>query len=112
MLRFEAEPETAHVFRKTEATPDGEDLGVVPVELKLPKGDATATYVLRADGFRDRATKADATRDRVVHLALEKVPSQPAPSEKKPPAAKPPGHGGKPRKPVVHDGDGLAVPSF
>ena len=113
MLRFEAEPETAHVFRKTEAVPDGEDLGVVPIELKLPKSDATATYVLRADGFRERSTRADATRDRVLHLSLDKMPASPPPTAKKPPTpVKPPAHAIKPHKAPVHDADGLAVPSF
>lgn len=113
MLRFEAEPETAHVFRKTEAAPDGEDLGVVPVELKLPRGDAASTYVMRAEGFRERSTKADATRDRVVHLSLDKVPAPPVVPGKKPPTvAKPPAHAVKPHKAPVHDADGLAVPSF
>jgi hypothetical protein len=115
MLRFEAEPEAAHVFRKTEAAPEGEDLGVVPVEVKLPKSDATSTYVLRAEGFRERSLKADASRDRVVHLALDRLAEEPAPPQKKPPSAvKPPVRGPKPppHKPPVHDTDGLAVPSF
>lgn len=105
-VRFEAEPDGAHLFRKSESRPTGDDLGPVPIDLKLPKSGAAIEYVLRAEGFKDRSVTVDASRDRVLHLALDRVPAP----EKKPP--KTPPRPPKPRKPVVHDADGLAVPSF
>jgi len=106
-VRFEAEPDGAHLFRMAEGKPIGDDLGPVPIDLKLPKSDEAVEYVLRADGFKDRSVTVDASRDRALHLSLERVPV----ADKKPP--KPiPARPVKPRKPVVHDTDGLAVPSF
>ncbi|HEY4187366.1 MAG TPA: serine/threonine-protein kinase [Polyangia bacterium] len=106
-LRFESEPDGAHILRKSADKPDGEDLGVAPMDLKLSKSDESIDYILRAQGFKDRPVSVDALRDRVLHLALDRLPVV----EKKPPKAAPP-RPNKPRKPAIHDADGLAVPSF
>jgi len=107
-LRFEAEPAGVHVFSKK----DDRDLGVVPVEVQLPKDTAKSGepvgYVLRLPGYKDRSLTADAKADRTLNVALEKLP--PASDGGKKKAS---GHhvGGKrPKTPV--DEDGLATPSF
>ena len=107
-LRFEAEPAGVHVFSKK----DDKDLGVVPVEVQLPK-DASknaepAGYVLRLPGYKDKGLSADASADRTFHFSLEKVAAANEGGKKKSG-----GHhtGGKrPKAPV--DEDGLATPSF
>jgi serine/threonine protein kinase len=107
VIRFEAEPEATHVFRKVTGKAEGEDLGTVPVDLKLTKSDESSTYLFHADGFKDRIVNLDASRDRVQHLDLDRLPAPDKKSVKAPP------HPPRPvRRPVVHDGDGLAVPSF
>jgi hypothetical protein len=107
-IRFESEPDGAHVLRKVDGKDPPEDLGVAPLDLKLDKSDRNTEYLLRADGYQDRAVTIDASRDRVLHLALDR---QPPPPEKK--VAKPtPARPARPRKPIIHDADGLAVPSF
>jgi len=87
---------------------ESEDLGQVPIDLKLTKADDKTSYVFRAEGYKDRTVALDASRDRVQHLALDRLP---APAEKKPAKAAPVRP--KPaRRPAIHDADGLAVPSF
>jgi len=107
-LRFESEPDGAHVLRKVEGKAEPEDLGAAPLDLKLDKSEQSTQYLLHADGFKDRAVTLDASRDRVLHLALDRLP---APPEKKAVKATPP-RPNRPKKPVIHDADGLAVPSF
>ena len=107
-IRFESEPDGAHVLRKIEGKPEPEDLGTAPLDLKLDKTEQSTQYLMRADGFKDRAVTLDASRDRVLHLALDRVPPPP---EKKVAKAPPP-RPARPKKPVIHDADGLAVPSF
>jgi serine/threonine-protein kinase len=107
-IRFESEPDGAHVLRKIEGKDEPEDLGTAPLDLKLDKSEQSTQYVLHADGFQDRGLKIDASRDRVLHLALDRLPPQP---DKKAPKAAP-ARPARPRKPVIHDADGLAIPSF
>jgi len=107
-IRFESEPDGAHVLRKVEGKPEPEDLGAAPIDLKLNKTDQSTEYLLRAAGFKDRAVTIDASRDRVLHLALDHLPP---PVEKKVVKPAPP-RPARPKKPVIHDADGLAVPSF
>jgi serine/threonine protein kinase len=111
-LRFEATPAGTHVFRS-----DGTDLGVAPLELKLPRNGSTKDYLLKKDGYKDLATKADLSEDNTLQVALEKLPEpvavKPAhePEKKKPSG----GHkgGGKHKGGgSVPDEDGLATPSF
>jgi serine/threonine protein kinase len=114
-IRFEAEPDGAHLFAKK----DNKDLGKVPVEVQIPKdsgkGDALA-YVFRLAGYHDMTLVADAHTDRTFHVSLDKLPTPPSPppvaDKKSRPSAKPAGHavGKRPRSPV--DEDGLATPSF
>jgi eukaryotic-like serine/threonine-protein kinase len=108
VIRFEAEPEATHVFRKVNGKGEREDLGTVPIDLKLTKSDDSSTYLFHADGFKDRVVNLDASRDRVQHLDLDRLPAP----EKKIVKAAPPRPARPVRRPVVHDGDGLAVPSF
>jgi eukaryotic-like serine/threonine-protein kinase len=126
-LRFEAEPAGTHVVRKI----DGKDLGTVPLDIQLPKGDDQPEYVLQADGYKDRVVSVDLGRDQTVRLALERQPPIPpvgddgadkdgkdgrdgktgkAGIDKNRPRQ--PGRPRQPRRPAVHDEDGLAVPSF
>jgi serine/threonine-protein kinase len=107
-IRFEAEPAEAHVFRKV----DGKDLGAVPLEIKLPRGEDEPEYVLRAEGHKERLVSVSLMRDQVLHLFLEKTapPVVQPPKEDKRQRPPPPRH--KPKRPTVHDEDGLAVPSF
>ena len=108
MLRLEAEPDQTHVFRKVPGSSESVDLGQVPIDLKLTKGDDKTSYVFRAEGYKDRTVALDASRDRVQHLELDRLP---APADKKPAKAAPVRP--KPAKrPAIHDADGLAVPSF
>jgi len=110
VIRFEAEPDQTHVFRKLPGSAESEDLGQVPIDLKLTKGDDKTSYVFRAEGYKERAVALDASRDRVQHLALDRLPAPAA--DKKP--AKPVPVRPKPAKrpAAIHDADGLAVPSF
>jgi len=108
VIRFEAEPDGTHVFRKVAGSPESEDLGQVPIDLKLTKADDKTSYVFRADGYKDRTVALDASRDRVQHLALDRLPAAP---DKKAVKAAPP-RPKLPKRPAVHDADGLAVPSF
>jgi serine/threonine-protein kinase len=107
-LRFEADQAGVHVFNKK----DDKDLGVVPVEVQLPKDTAknaeAATYVMRLPGYRDKPLSAKANADRTFHVSLEKLP-EPGEGKKKSGG----GHrgGGKRAKTPV-DEDGLATPSF
>jgi serine/threonine-protein kinase len=115
-IRFEAQPKGAHVFRKN----DSKDLGVVPLDVKLPRNSDAVEYVVRKDGFKDLELVADLSTDRTLNVALEKLP--PPPSEKPAPI---PTADTTPKKktPVAHKGpkhsrgpapdeDGLATPSF
>jgi hypothetical protein len=107
-LHFEAEPTMAHVFRKAANAEQPEDLGQVPLDLSLPKGASSVEYILRADGYKDRVVRVDSSRDRSLNLSLERVvqaeKKTKVPDKKVPPKA--------PRRPAIHDADGLAVPSF
>ena len=106
-IRVEAEPAGAHVFRKSDAA-GGElaDLGPVPYEAKVPRTNETSEYVLRSAGFKERVVSVEASRDQVLHVALERVPAPPRPTKPAPPRP------ARPHRPAVHDADGLAVPSF
>jgi serine/threonine-protein kinase len=107
-LRFEAEPAGVHVFSKK----DDKDLGVVPVEVQLPKDTAKnaepMAYVLRLPGYKDKPLSAVASADRTFHVSLEKV--APPPESKKKGGGSHHGGGKRPKTPV--DEDGLATPSF
>jgi eukaryotic-like serine/threonine-protein kinase len=107
-LRFEAEPSGVHLFDKKA----GKDLGEIPVELQLPKGNASADYVFRLAGYKDVSLAAKQTADRTMHVSLEKdaapPPAQAAADRHHAPAQH---HGGGKRKTPV-DEDGLATPSF
>ena len=107
-IRFESEPDGAHVLRKVEGKAEPEDLGAAPLDLKLDKSEQSTQYLLHAEGFKDRGVTIDASRDRVLHLSLDRLPPPP---EKEVVKAAPP-HPARPKKPVIHDADGLAVPSF
>ena len=108
VIRFEAEPDQTHVFRKRAGSAETEDLGQVPIDLKLTKGDEKTSYVFRAEGYKDRTVALDASRDRVQHLELDRLP---APADKKSAKAAPV-RPKPPKRPTIHDADGLAVPSF
>ena len=86
-------------------------MGVVPVELQLPRDAARparrVTYVLRLPGYRERLLVADVATDRTFHVSLEKVPA-PTPDKGHKAAVHRPVK--RPRNPV--DEDGLATPSF
>jgi predicted Ser/Thr protein kinase len=106
-IRFEADPAGSHLYSKD----DDRDLGVVPVELQLPRGSAPAVYLLRLDGYREVALVADPTSDRTLHVSLDKLTSPAAAATD----AKhhPPRHAvaaKRPKSPV--DDDSLATPSF
>ena len=107
-IRFESEPDGAHILRKVEDRAEPEDLGVAPLDLKLDKSEQSTEYVLHVDGYQDRAVKLDASRDRVLHLALDRLAPPPEKKAPRPAPARP----ARPKKPVIHDADGLAVPSF
>ncbi len=112
-VKFEVEPAGAHVFRKVEGQTEAEDLGAVPLELKLPKDGDASGYVIRAEGYKDRPVKLDLRRDQELHLSLQRLPAadtnNDSAKDKRP---KTPARQPKPRRPTVHDADGLAVPSF
>jgi serine/threonine-protein kinase len=105
-LRFEAEPAGAHLFDKKA----GKDLGEIPVEIQVPKGNASADYVFRLAGYKDVSLAAKPNADRTMHVSLEKVPA-PAPAAAEKHHAAAPHHGGGKKKTPV-DEDGLATPSF
>jgi len=108
-VTFEVEPPGAHVFRKGEGDAKPEDMGAVPLELKLPRSGEEIAFLLRADGHKDRSINVDLNRDQVLHVSLERLPV----ADKKPPGKPGPApRPAKPKKPVIHDADGLAVPSF
>ena len=107
-IRFESEPDGARVLRTVAGKSQPEDLGAAPLDLKLDKTEQSTQYLLHADGFKDRAVTLDASRDRVLHLALDRLPPPPEKKAAKPAPARP----ARPKKPVIHDADGLAVPSF
>jgi serine/threonine protein kinase len=107
-VKFEAEPPSTHVFKKGDGDSRVEDLGPVPVELKLPRSGDDTAFLLRAEGHRERTINVDLSRDQVLHVSLERLPPQAAKAAKAPGPARP----AKPKKPVIHDADGLAVPSF
>jgi eukaryotic-like serine/threonine-protein kinase len=109
-VRFEALPDGAHVFRKS----DGKDLGAAPLDLKLPHNGPTTDYVFRKDGYQEFGVTADLSEDNTVHVALDKIEAPP-PVAPKPAEAerKKAGHkSGKKHGAVVPDEDGLATPSF
>ena len=94
---------------------DDQDLGVVPVEIQLPravvkKGEAPA-YVYRLPGYRDMALTADPSTNRTIHVSLDKLAPPANEGGKRRGAG---GHhvatGRKTKNPV--DEDGLATPSF
>jgi eukaryotic-like serine/threonine-protein kinase len=107
-LRFEAEPEGAHVFAKK----DGKDLGESPVELQLPKSAEPSAYLFRLAGYREVALSAKPNADRTLHVSLEKL-AAPAPAASEANKHRAAAHhgGGKHSKSPV-DEDGLATPSF
>ena len=107
-VQFEAEPAGTRVFRKSNGDARPEDMGAVPLELKLRKDGDDAVFVLRAEGYKDRAVNVDLSRDQILHVSLER---QPPPAER-PAKAAGPARPAKPKKPAIHDADGLAVPSF
>ncbi len=80
------------------------------MELKVPRGDEKASYVLRAEGHREHALSVDLSEDRLLRATLERQAPPVADKDKQRP--KPPARPAKPRRPAVHDADGLAVPSF
>ena len=111
-ITFQAEPAGTHLLRKKPDSRELEDVGDVPLELKLPRGTTATEYVLRAENHKDRAVTVEPSRDQVVHLALERESSSAAEKERdrraRPTSSRP----AKPKRPVIEDGDGLAVPSF
>jgi serine/threonine protein kinase len=108
-VTFEVEPHGTHVFRKGGGDAKPEDLGAVPLELKLPRTGEEIAFLLRAEGHKERSINVDLNRDQVLHVSLERLPVV----EKKPPNKPPaPARPAKPKKPAIHDADGLAVPSF
>jgi eukaryotic-like serine/threonine-protein kinase len=106
-IRFEADPPGAHVFSRGE----DKDLGVVPVEIQVPRDDREKaeelTYVFRLPGYREKVLVADAAEDHTFHVALEKIPAT-ADASKRP--ARQRGSGKRAKTPI--DEDGLAIPSF
>jgi hypothetical protein len=111
-VRFEASPTGSHVFRKS----DGTDLGVAPLELKLPHNGPATEFLLRKDGFKELGVTADLSSDNTVHVALEKLeaPAPPPAATRPEPARRPAAHraGGRHRAGAAPDEDGLATPSF
>jgi hypothetical protein len=125
-IRFEADPLGAHLIRAT----DEKDLGVVPLELKLPKAGGRPEYLFRLDGYKDKSVTADLASDQTVRVALEKVEAAPPPPklvqrEEKGARAEKSDKGSSPRRnpgqrrahPTATPGgagdeDGLATPSF
>ena len=131
-IRFEAEPAGTHVFRVT----DDKDLGAVPLELELPRGGNKPEYVLRHEGYLDRALSADLTSGQTLRATLEKIPAPPPPEPATPPPAPAkaaqkgeksdrgqpsPSPSSSKKTPAPHrahrpsstgDEDGLATPSF
>ena len=102
-LRFEADPPGAHVFNKQ----DDKDLGVVPVEVQLPKNEGDEiTYVFRLPGYRDKTLNAGSAADRTFHVSLEKAAALAGDAKKKSTHR-------SPKRAKTHvDEDGLATPSF
>ena len=113
-IRFEAEPAGTRVFRKVDGQAQGEDLGPVPLELKLPRNGEASEYVLRAQGHKDRAINVDLSRNQILHLTLEHEPiadkDRDKDRDKRAKAAD--RRPAKAHRSAVHDADGLAVPSF
>jgi serine/threonine-protein kinase len=112
IVKFEAEPATAHVFRKVEGKPEGEDLGIVPLEVKLARGTEGSDFVLRAEHHKERAITVEASHDQIVQVALERLPALDKDKDKDKRAKPAPPRPARPKRPVIHDADGLAVPSF
>jgi serine/threonine protein kinase len=110
-IRFESEPDGTHLFRRVDGQSPPVDLGPVPLELELPRNGNATEYLLRAEGHKERAISIDLSRDQILHLALERDSTQRDKDRDrdKDKRAKVPA---KPRRPVIHDADGLAVPSF
>ncbi|HXT96760.1 MAG TPA: serine/threonine-protein kinase [Polyangia bacterium] len=113
-LRFEADPVGAHLFAKQDGKKDGKDLGEIPVELQLPKGNDSSDYLFKLAGYRDVSLTAKPNANRTLHVSLEKIaaptpPPQAADASKHHAAAHHAG-GKKTKSPV--DEDGLATPSF
>jgi serine/threonine-protein kinase len=108
-ITFEAEPPGTRLMRKKPDSRDLEDVGGVPLEIKLPRGRDATEYVLRAENYRDRSVTVEPSRDQVVHLALERESEKDKERRTRPTTTPRPA---KPRRPVIEDGDGLAVPSF
>jgi eukaryotic-like serine/threonine-protein kinase len=106
-VKFQAQPADTHVFRKGDGQTPPEDLGIVPLELKLPRNGDAVDYVLRADGHKEHSVSIDLSRDQELHFSLERQPIED--KDRRPKASPRPT---KPRRPAVHDADGLAVPSF
>ncbi len=113
-VRMEATPAGVHVFRAS----DGEDLGAVPVEVKLPKSTAKTGYLFKLDGYKNQSLTVEHNGDHTLHAALEKEAAAPAPtaaapaetrSTKKPPSSH---HTTGRRTRVSPDEDGLATPNF
>jgi hypothetical protein len=114
-IRFQATPAGTHVFRKS----DGTDLGVAPLELKLPRNGSVNDYLLKKDGYKELAMRADLSEDNTLEAALEKLPepvaakpTEPEPVKKKPSGARKGGGKRKSGGGSVPDEDGLATPSF
>ena len=104
-IRFEGEPAGAHVFRKADGKDEADDLGAVPLDLKVPRSAEPATYLMRAKGHRERTVEVDLSRDQVVPLRLEPQAAATG-SDKRPRPA-------RPKRPAIpDDADGLAVPKF
>lgn len=109
-LRFEADPAGAHLIAKK----DGKDLGEIPLELQLPKGNDSSDYLFKLAGYRDVSLTAKPNANRTLHVSLEKVaaPTPPAQAADTGKHHAPAHHaGGKKAKSPV-DEDGLATPSF
>ena len=104
-IRFETDPPGAHVIDQK----DGKDLGAVPIEVQLPKGNDPTQYTLRLAGYRDVPLTATPTDDRTMHVVLDKLPAAApaAPAADHHRAA----HHASHRHSVI-DEDGLATPSF
>ncbi|MEO8214448.1 MAG: hypothetical protein ABI560_14705 [Myxococcales bacterium] len=111
-IRFQAEPVGTHLLRKKPDSRELEDVGDVPLELKLARGAEATEFVLRAENHKDRSVTVEPSRDQVVHLALERESSSAAEKERDRRARSTSSRPAKPRRPVIEDGDGLAVPSF
>ncbi len=123
-IRFESEPQGAHVARVT----DEKDLGAVPFELKLPRAGGKPEYRFHLDGYQDQTLAVDLASDKTLKATLEKVaaPPPPPPAAPTPPAptsaaraetphrtaASTTHHGPHPARPSGGDDDGLATPKF